>query len=43
MFFNGVEAKLPHPPWDIAFRVERNEWRDRVRLQILIQQVRSAE
>lgn len=43
MFFNGVEETLPHPPWDIAFRVERNEWRDRVRLQILIQHVRAAE
>jgi single-stranded-DNA-specific exonuclease len=43
MFFNAAENPLPRPPWDIAFKVERNEWRDRVRVQILLQHVRSSQ
>ena len=42
IFFNGAENKLPSPPWDIAFRIERNEFRDTVSLQIQIQAIRSA-
>lgn len=43
LFFNGASDPLPRPPWDIAFRIERNEWRGRVNVQIQIQRVRTAE
>jgi single-stranded-DNA-specific exonuclease len=42
IFFNGATDPLPRPPWDIAFRIERNEWRARVSVQIQIQHIRSA-
>ena len=43
IFFGGAAAPLPRPPWDIAFRIERNEWRGRVSVQIQIQRIRAAE
>ena len=43
IFFGGTAAPLPRPPWDIAFRIERNEWRGRVSVQIQIQRIRTAE
>ena len=43
IFFNGAAEPLPRPPWDIAFRIERNEWRGRVSVQIQIQRIRTAE
>lgn len=43
VFFNGASEPLPRPPWDIAFRIERNEWRERVTAQIQIQRIRAAE
>jgi single-stranded-DNA-specific exonuclease len=43
VFFGGAADPLPPPPWDIAFRIERNEWRERVTVQIQIQRIRSAE
>ena len=43
IFFNGAAIPLPRPPWDIAFRIERNTWRDRVSVQIQIQRIRTAE
>jgi single-stranded-DNA-specific exonuclease len=42
IFFNGATEPLPPPPWDIAFKVARNEWRDRVTVQIQIQGIRAA-
>ncbi|MEI6350216.1 MAG: single-stranded-DNA-specific exonuclease RecJ [Verrucomicrobiota bacterium] len=42
MFFNAAADALPRPPWDIAFRIERNEWRGAVSVQIQIQRIRSA-
>jgi len=42
IFFNGVAEPLPRPPWDIAFRIERNEWRGRVSVQMQIQRIRTA-
>jgi len=42
LFFGGTAAPLPRPPWDIAFRIERNEWRGRVSVQIQIQRIRTA-
>lgn len=43
LFFGGATEPLPRPPWDIAFRIERNEWRGRVNVQIQIQRIRSTE
>ena len=43
IFFGGADKKLPSPPWDIAFRIERNEFRDSVNLQIQIVEIRSME
>ncbi len=43
IFFGGGERQLPDPPWDIAFTVDRNTFRGRTSLQIVIQDVRSAQ
>ncbi len=42
MFFNGGSVRLPDPPWDIAFTIDRNVWRGRVSLSISIQDIRPA-
>ena len=43
IFFNGATEPLPAPPWDVAFKIARNEWRERVTVQIQIQAIRTAE
>jgi single-stranded-DNA-specific exonuclease len=43
IYFNSAEIALPRPPWDIAFRIERNEFRDTVSLQVQIHAIRAAE
>lgn len=43
MYFNAGDLRLPDPPWDIAFTVDRNVWKGRVYLSILIQDIRPAE
>jgi single-stranded-DNA-specific exonuclease len=42
VFFGGGETKLPDPPWDIAFTIDRNHFRGRTTLQIIIQDVRGS-
>ena len=42
IYFNGVEKDIPNPPWDIAFTIDRNEWRGRVKLNMVIQSIRKA-
>ena len=42
IYFGGAENELPRPPWDIAFRVERNEFRERVSVQVQVVAVREA-
>lgn len=42
MYFNGGSVKLPDPPWDIAFTIDRNIWRGRTSLSISIQDIRPA-
>jgi len=42
MYFNGGSVKLPDPPWDIAFTIDRNVWRGRTSLSISIQDIRPA-
>jgi single-stranded-DNA-specific exonuclease len=43
VFFGGGERALPDPPWDIAFTIDRNTFRGRTTLQLVIQDVRAAE
>lgn len=42
IYFNGVEKDIPNPPWDIAYTIDRNEWRGRVKLNMVIQSIRKA-
>lgn len=42
IFFNGALGPLPRPPWDIAFRLERNEFRGNVSVQMEVTRLRSA-
>lgn len=43
MYFNGGNVRLPDPPWDVAFTIDRNVWRGRVSVSISIQDIRPAE
>lgn len=43
IFFGGGERSLPDPPWDVAFTIDRNTFRGRTTLQMVIQDVRPAE
>ncbi len=40
IFFGGGERTLPDPPWDVAFTIDRNTFRGRTSLQMVIQDVR---
>jgi len=40
VYFGGGEHPLPDPPWDIAFTIDRNTFRGRTTLQLIIQDVR---
>ncbi|MGJ8671409.1 single-stranded-DNA-specific exonuclease RecJ [Rubritalea sp.] len=42
IFFSGGERNLPDPPWDVAFTIDRNTFRGRTTLQMVIQDVRAA-
>jgi single-stranded-DNA-specific exonuclease len=42
VFFGGGECPLPDPPWDIAFSIDRNTFRGRTTLQLVIQDVKAA-
>lgn len=42
VFFGGGETQLPDPPWDVAFTVDRNTFRGRTALQLIIQDVKPA-
>ena len=39
VFFGGGEYALPDPPWDIAFTIDRNTFRGKTTLQVLIQDI----
>ena len=43
LFFNAGDLRLPDPPWDIAFTVDRNVWKGRTYLSVFIQDIRPAE
>jgi len=40
VFFDGALEELPRPPWDVAFRLERNEYNGRVEPQMQIVAIR---
>lgn len=40
IYFNSAHLDLPRPPWDIAFHIDRNEWRGRVRLNMILKAIR---
>jgi single-stranded-DNA-specific exonuclease len=42
IFFDGALTPLPAPPWDIAFRVNADEYEGETRLQIQVDALRSA-
>lgn len=42
VFFNGAAQPLPPPPWDVAFKVEGDEYRGETRVQVQVQAVREA-
>ncbi len=43
IFFGAGDRELPKPPWDVAFQINRNTFRGDTSLQIVIQDVRSAQ
>ncbi|MGN0868770.1 MAG: single-stranded-DNA-specific exonuclease RecJ [Akkermansia sp.] len=43
MYFNAGNLRLPDPPWDIAFTIDRNVWRGRSSLSVSIQDIRPAQ
>ncbi len=42
IYFNSADLELPNPPWDIAFHIDRNEFRGISQLSMTIQAVRKA-
>jgi len=42
IYFNGPVNDLPRPPWDVAFRLERNEYNGRTFPQLHVVALRSA-
>lgn len=43
VYFGGGEHPLPDPPWDVAFTIDRNTFRGRTTLQLIVQDLRAAE
>ena len=42
IYFGGAESPLPAPPWDVAFRISTNEYEGETRLQMQVEDLRSA-
>ncbi len=42
IYFDGASAPLPPPPWDVAFRLQADEYLGEQRLQLHVQGVRAA-
>ena len=42
IFFDGASAPLPTPPWDVAFRIQSDEYEGQTRLQVHVQALRAA-
>lgn len=43
IFFGGGGRELPPLPWDVAFTIDRNTFRGRTSLQMVIQDIRAAK
>ncbi len=43
IYFGAAELELPPPPWDVAFTIQRNEYRGKQSLQIHVTDVRPAQ
>ncbi len=43
VFFNAADRTLPDPPWDIVFNLERNCWKGRSYLSIVLQDIQSSQ
>ncbi len=43
IWFNGAHDRLPPPPWDVAFYVDRNTWRGETTVQLLVQDMRISQ
>lgn len=43
VWFNGAHDRLPPPPWDVAFYVDRNTWRGETTVQLLVQDMRTSQ
>ncbi|NCF88929.1 MAG: hypothetical protein GWQ08_25980, partial [Verrucomicrobiaceae bacterium] len=43
VYFGAAELELSAPPWDVAFTIQRNEYRGRESLQIHVINVRSSQ
>ncbi|MDQ6624724.1 MAG: single-stranded-DNA-specific exonuclease RecJ, partial [Verrucomicrobiota bacterium] len=42
IYFDGASAELPKPPWDVAFRIQGDEYEGEKRLQVQVQALRAA-
>lgn len=42
IYFNGASKEFPRAPWDVAFKLVRNEYRQRVSMQLEVQHLRAA-
>lgn len=42
IYFNGVDLDLPKPPWDIAFTIDRSEFRGRQQVNVVLQAIRKS-
>ena len=42
VYFGAADLDLPPPPWDVAFTIQRNEYRGRMSLQMHVIDVRSS-
>ncbi len=40
IFFDGAQEPLPPPPWDVAFRLQSDEYEGLLRLQLQVQAIR---
>ena len=43
IYFNGARDDFPRAPWDVAFKLVRNEYRQRISLQLEVQHLRPTE
>lgn len=42
IFFDGAATELPKPPWDVAFRIQADEYQGEKRLQMHVQALRGS-